>query len=273
MPELPEVETIRRGLRRLVRGRRVTRVEVRDRRLRIPVRTDFAADLAGRVIVDVDRRAKYLLLRLDADRVWIVHLGMSGKLIRVADGRPLARHDHIVAHLDDGAELRLHDPRRFGLSVILPATELAAWPPLRRLAPDPFDPRFDGPWLYARARASRRTIKDLLMDQTEVAGLGNIYVNEVLYRAGVRPGRRACRLGAAAAERIARACPALLEEAIRWCGTSLSDYRDGEDREGGFQAHLCVYGRTGEACRACGGQIRRTRAGNRSSFYCPRCQK
>lgn len=272
MPELPEVETIRRGLRRRVLRRRILRVEVLEPRLRIRIAADFAERLTGRRIDDVRRRAKYLQFHLDDGRVWIVHLGMSGKLIHVDPTRPREKHDHVIVHLDEG-QLRFNDPRRFGLCVLLDGDESAAWPSFRNLGPDPFDPSFDGNHLFRGTHASRRTIKDILMDQSVVAGLGNIYVNEVLFRAGVRPTARGVRITRAAADRIAALVPELLREAIRWCGTSFSDYRDGEDRAGRFQAQLRVYQREGQPCRACGALVRRIVSGNRSSFYCPNCQR
>ncbi len=229
--------------------------------------------MEGRTLVGLDRRAKYLLLRLDDGATWVVHLGMSGKLILVDPARPREKHDHLLLELDPPGELRLNDPRRFGLSVVLLPEELEAWSSFRTLGPDPFEPRFDGAYLWRCVRASRRAIKDVLMDQSVVAGLGNIYVNEVLFRAGIRPSRRAPRLNRDAVERIARHVPELLHEAIRWCGTSISDYRDGENRAGRFQAELRVYGREGAPCRRCGETVRRIEWGNRSSFFCPACQR
>ncbi len=273
MPELPEVETVRRVLCRRVLDRRIEQVEVLERRLRMPVALDFASRLEGRTIRELRRRAKYLIACLDDDCVWIVHLGMSGKLIAVPPDRPRERHDHLVLRLAGPLELRFHDPRRFGLAVVLAPNELAAWPPFRSLGPDPLVDGLDPEDLWHRVHASGRSIKDLLMDQGVVAGLGNIYVNEVLARAGVRPAARACRLPRATVERIASEIPLLLQEAVRWCGTTFSDYRDGDDRAGEFQRHLRVYGRTGEPCRSCGTAIRRSARGNRGTFYCPRCQK
>ncbi len=273
MPELPEVETICRGLRSLLRGLQVLEVSVLEPRLRSPVDADFSSSLEGRTIVDVRRKGKYVLIFLEGDRVWISHLGMTGKLIYVAAERPREKHDHIIVRLEGGHELRYHDPRRFGLSLVVQNGELAALPQMRNLGLDPFDPKFQGKYLHAIARSSRRRVRDLLLDQGVVAGLGNIYTNEILFRAGVRPAKRAWRVGRSAVERIAAVTPEVLSEAIRWRGTSLSDYRDGEDREGEFQNHLQVYGRDGESCMACLSTIKKVLLGNRSAYYCPSCQK
>lgn len=273
MPELPEVETICSGLRPLVRGRRIAQVAVLERRLRRPVAPGFHLRLRGKTITDVERRGKYILILLETDTVWIFHLGMAGKLIHVAAGRPRETHDHIVVRLDNGHELRYHDPRRFGLSIVVPRAKLETLAQIKNLGLEPFDPRFNGDYLYAAASASQRRIRDLLIDQGIVAGLGNIYANEILFHAGVRPTTRAWKLGRARVERIARTTPDVLREAIRWCGTSFSDYRDAEDRFGEFQNHLRVYDREGEKCGVCGSEVKRVAIGNRSAFYCPGCQK
>jgi formamidopyrimidine-DNA glycosylase len=273
MPELPEVETICRGLRARAVGRRIVEVKVLEPRLRTMVGAGFAAALAGRVMTDVRRRAKYILIFLDNDSVWLSHLGMSGKLIWVEAERARQKHDHIVVRLEGGSELRYHDPRRFGLSLVTTLSELDSMPQMKGLGPEPLDGRFDAAYLYAAARGSRRRIRDLLIDQTTVAGLGNIYANEILFRAGVRPTARALKLGRAKIRRIAELTPKILREAIRWCGTSFSDYRDVDDRYGEFQKHLRVYDRERERCRVCSAAIKRVAMGNRSAFYCPECQK
>jgi formamidopyrimidine-DNA glycosylase len=272
MPELPEVETICRGLRARLTGRRIVEVKVLEPRLRTRVGADFAARLAGRVVAEVRRRSKYILIMLDDGHVWLSHLGMSGKLIWVERDRPRQKHDHIVVVLEGGYELRYHDPRRFGLSLVLSPAELDALPQMRGLGPEPLDGRFDGDYLYAAARRSRRRIRDLLIDQATVAGIGNIYANEILFHAGVRPTARAWKLGRVKVERIAALAPKILNDAIRWCGTSFSDYRDAEDRYGEFQNHLRVYDRDREKCKACSAAIKRVAIGNRSAFYCPKCQ-
>lgn len=272
MPELPEVETVCRSLRARLRGQKIARVEVRERRLRYPVSRQLSFRLEGRTILEVRRRGKYILVALEGDRVWISHLGMSGKLIYVDASRPRENHDHIIVTLSDGHELRYHDPRRFGLSLVVSEAAIRSVPQLKHLGPEPFDPAFSASYLYAVLRKSRRRVRDLLIDQKVAAGLGNIYANEVLFHAGIRPTTRAWRLGKRQATTIAEFTPLVLEEAIRRRGTSFSDFRDGEDRKGRFQNHLRVYDREGEPCANCSSKIKRVALGNRSAFYCPTCQ-
>jgi formamidopyrimidine-DNA glycosylase len=273
MPELPEVETIRRGLRAVLPGQKVVEVEVREFRLRTKVDGRFRFQLLGKTILDVKRRGKYLLVCLEGEGVWVSHMGMSGKLIYVDSDRPREKHEHIIVKLNGDHELRYHDPRRFGLSFVVSQAGLESVPQIKNLGWEPFDRRFDGDYLYSIARNSLRRVRDLLIDQRVVAGLGNIYANEILFRAGIRPTTRAWKLGRERAARIARLTPGLLEDAIRWCGTSLSDYRDAEDRFGEFQNHLLVYDREGETCKICASEIKRVSLGNRSAFYCPKCQR
>ncbi|HEX9787886.1 MAG TPA: bifunctional DNA-formamidopyrimidine glycosylase/DNA-(apurinic or apyrimidinic site) lyase [Candidatus Binatia bacterium] len=273
MPELPEVETICRSLRPHLLGRTIRRVRVLEPRLRVPVDIKELRSLAGSRVDAITRVAKYILFNLTGDRVWLFHLGMSGKLLCVAANTPRRKHDHIVVELDSGAELRYHDPRRFGLSLVAQKSGLHELPQLRHVGLDPFDPALTGDYLFRFMRASARRTRDLLLDQRIVAGLGNIYANEILALTAIKPTTRAHRLTRKQAHAIARAIPALLGDAIRWCGTSFSDYRDADDKSGEFQNHLRVYDRDGERCRVCPGVIKRVAVGNRSVFYCPTCQK
>jgi formamidopyrimidine-DNA glycosylase len=273
MPELPEVETICRGLQPHLEGRRILRVKVIERRLRCLVDRKLAQYLEGKTIVRVGRMAKYILISLSGDVVWVVHLGMSGKLVHVDPETPRQKHDHILVSLDSGRELRYHDPRRFGLSLVVAVNELHGLPQLKHLGLDPFDKRFTGFHLHSFTKRSERRIRDLLLDQQVVAGIGNIYANEILARVGVRPTTRARRLKRSKIDEIAAMIPEVLDEAIRWCGTSFSDYRDADDKFGEFQNHLRVYDRGGEQCRHCPSPIKRVAVGNRSAFYCPSCQK
>ena len=273
MPELPEVETICRGLRRRLRGRRIVHVDVLQPRLRDPVEPTLPARLQGRRIVGVGRRAKYILIALEGRSIWVFHLGMSGKLIHVDADVPKQKHDHIIVKLDNGRELRYHDPRRFGLSLLVPQQKLVELPQLKQLGLDPFDAKFGGEYVYSFTRGCERKIRDLLLDQRIVAGIGNIYANEILSRVGVRPTTRSWRLTRKQVAQIAAMIPRLLNEAIRWCGTSFSDYRDADDKFGEFQNHLRVYDREGEQCRRCPSLIKRVAMGNRGAFYCPSCQK
>jgi formamidopyrimidine-DNA glycosylase len=273
MPELPEVETVCRSLRPHLLGRTVTRVRVREPRLRVRVDERALKGLVGKRIEAITRTAKYVLLQLSENAVWVFHLGMSGKLICVEKSTARRKHDHIVADLDDGTELRYHDPRRFGLSIVAREDEFRRLPQLRGLGLDPFDPALTAEYLFRFTRASQRRIRDLLLDQQIIAGLGNIYANEILSRVGIRPTTRAWRLTRRQVAAIAATTPKLLRDAIRWCGTSFSDYRDADDKRGEFQNHLRVYDREGEKCRACSHVIKRVAIGNRSAFYCPRCQR
>jgi len=273
MPELPEVETICRGLRRHLQDRRILGVEIRQPRLRRPVDAALPSRLKDQTITRVERRAKYILIFLRSGLVWGFHLGMSGKLIHVAADMPRRKHDHIIAHLNCGGELRYHDPRRFGLSFVVSCDELGRLPQVASLGLDPFDSQFHGDYLYAFTKRSSRRIRDLLLDQQVIGGIGNIYANEILFRVGIRPMRRSNRLSRAEVDAIAVATRKVLSEAICWCGTSFSDYRDADDKYGEFQKRLRVYDREAQPCRRCPRLIKRVARGNRSAFYCPSCQK
>jgi len=270
MPELPEVETVRRGLGGAVTGRRIVAVDVRERGLRKPLPRDFARALTGRRIERVRRRAKYLLLDLDDGASWLVHLGMTGTLVVLAAAEPRRLHTHVVATLDDGRTLRFHDPRRFGLMRVGHPDRLLE---LAALGPEPQGADFSAEFLHTTARRQRRAVKSLLMDQQVVAGLGNIYVNEILFGAGIRPTRKAWRVTRADAERIVAETARVLAEAIELRGSSISDYRDERGEPGAFQHAFRVYERAGEPCPRCGGVIRRRVIIGRSSFYCPGCQR
>lgn len=271
MPELPEVETTRRGVAPHVSGRRVRALRVYDSRLRWPVPADLADKLAGRAIDRVERRSKYLLFRVGRDTL-LVHLGMTGSL-RVYRGPPARRaHDHVDLELDSGVTLRYHDPRRFGamLWVEGPAER---HPLLADLGPEPFDPAFDSVYLKNALRGRRAAIKLMLMDNHVVVGVGNIYANESLFSAGIRPTTAAGRVGAARLARLVGAVRETLEAAIAKGGSTLRDYVDSAGEPGYFQLDYFVYGREGLPCRVCGAPIRSVRLGGRATSYCPRCQR
>ncbi len=273
MPELPEVETVRRSLDPLVCGRTACEVEVRGAALRRPWPPDFGSRLEGSRLVATSRRAKYLLLGLDSGQSWIVHLGMSGRFLHEADRNLYSptTHDHVIARLDDGAALVFNDPRRFGLMVLDYAEQS---PLLADIGPEPLDrASFHGDYLAAQKRRTRRTIKDVLMDQHVVAGLGNIYVNEILFLAGVRPKRRMPRVSMVECERIVDATRSVISEAIEHRGSSISDFLDGIGRRGGYQWRRRVYDRADEPCQECSTPIKCIVVGQRSSFYCPSCQR
>jgi len=271
MPELPEVETTRRGVAPHVVGRRVTALHVYDPRLRWPVPSDLSQRLVGRGFDRIDRRSKYLLFRLGPDTL-LVHLGMTGSLRVFTQPPPRRPHDHVDIVLDDGTVLRYNDPRRFGamLWVEAPAD---AHPLLARLGPEPFDPAFDAAYLWRTLRTRTAAIKLALMDNSVVVGVGNIYANESLFRAGIRPTLPAHRASRPRLARLVDEVRTVLTEAIAAGGSTLRDYVDASGEPGYFQLQYYVYGREGEPCRVCGAPIRLQRLGARASFYCPRCQR
>jgi len=271
MPELPEVETTRRGIEPAVRGRRVRTLAVYDPRLRWPVPPALAAALAGRAIRAVERRSKYLLFRTDAPTM-LVHLGMTGSLRFHSTPPPRSRHDHVDVVFEDGSVVRYHDPRRFGAMLLLEGRD-EDHPLLRALGPEPFDPAFDARALHAATRSRRAAIKLALMDNGVVTGVGNIYANEALWRAGIRPTVPANRVGRKRLARLVDAVRATLADAIRAGGSTLRDYVDPSGRSGYFQLEYGVYGREGERCPRCGSTVRMVRLGGRASFYCPHCQR
>ena len=272
MPELPEVETVRRSLLSRLVGRRIETVTVREPRLRRPIQSDFAVRLTGRRIEDIERRAKYLLFRLSGGECLLAHLGMSGALlVRPAYTAPEV-HDHVRIGLNDGDELVLNDPRRFGLLKVGAAASVEAWPELRVLGPDPLDATLSAERVAELLRGRKRPIKNLLIDQAALGGVGNIYASEALFRAGIRPTRRACRIRKTEIAPLLHALRAVLREAVKLGGSSISDYRDGDGRPGYFQLRLRVYDRDGQPCIVCQTPIRRIVQTGRSSFYCPRCQ-
>lgn len=270
MPELPEVETTRRGIEPYVTGQRIARVIVRDRRLRWPVPKALVQALPGQTVRAVSRRAKYLLLTTDAGTA-ILHLGMSGRLRVIDAAEPAGKHDHVDIVLASGRALRLHDPRRFG-SILWTTQPPTGHKLLADLGPEPLEPVFSADHLYRVTRGRKRAIRDVLLDSNVVAGVGNIYANEALFSAGIRPGRPAGRLSHDDASRLVKAIRATLKRALRAGGTTLRDYRDSNGDPGYFQLSLKVYGRADELCRTCRTPIRLHRLGQRSAFYCRRCQ-
>jgi formamidopyrimidine-DNA glycosylase len=270
MPELPEVETTRRGVEPHCVGRVVRQVLVREPRLRWPVPDQLPALLAGQVIEAVERRAKYLLFRTDAGTL-LVHLGMSGSLRLVDPVVPPARHDHIDVLLDNGLCLRYHDPRRFGCFLWLPPDE--NHPLLSHLGPEPLSPEFDGEVLYRRSRGRKSPIKNIIMDGKVVVGVGNIYANEALFLSGIRPDRAAGRISLARCKRLSDNIKQVLTSAIEQGGTTLRDFVGGDGRPGYFAQQLFVYGRGGEPCKRCATTLRDVRLGQRSSVYCVTCQR
>jgi formamidopyrimidine-DNA glycosylase len=281
MPELPEVETVRRGLAPVMTGRRIAGVTQRRADLRFPLPADMPGRLEGARVLDVGRRAKYLVLETDHDLALIMHLGMTGRFtiggtrlgefVHETGADP--RHEHVVFELDDGARIGFSDPRRFGFMDLWPSGELAAYPAFADLGPEPMAEAFGGRYLRAAFARKASPVKAALLDQSVVAGLGNIYVCEALFRAGVHPARAAGRIGPARLDRLAEEVRQVIAEAIAAGGSSISDFAAADGSLGYFQHTFRVYGREGEACPSCGGPIRRVVQSGRSSFFCGKCQK
>jgi formamidopyrimidine-DNA glycosylase len=271
MPELPEVETTRRGLLPHLVGRKIRDVVVRNASLRWPVPRDLRRRLRGEEVLAIRRRGKYLLFDCRRGHL-LVHLGMSGRLTLVPDDCPAKRHDHIDLQLEGNRSLRLTDPRRFGAMLWI------AGPPerhmlLRGLGLEPLEPGFDGAALKRLAGGRRVAVKHFLMNSSVVTGVGNIYASEALHRAGIHPLRSVARISAERWDRLARAVRDTLERALAAGGTTLRDYASIDGRVGEFGTECAVYGRGGEPCLTCGTPIRALRQGARSTFYCPGCQR
>ncbi len=272
MPELPEVETTRKGVASLLTSRRLEAVDVRESRLRWPV--TLPAELPGQVLLGLDRRAKYLLFRFQRGTL-ILHLGMSGSLRVLPAEAPYLKHDHVIFHFEGGRTLRFHDPRRFGSLHWQAGEPVAAgehWL-LAHLGPEPFDPAFDGRYLKSRARGRRVAVKNFLMDSRIVVGVGNIYANEALFLAGVRPSLPAGRVSRAGYDVLAGKIREVLGAAIDMGGTTLRDFVNQDGNPGYFKQVLNVYDRAGQACRVCGETLKGLRLGGRATVFCPKCQK
>jgi len=276
MPELPEVETVRLGLAAALEGRRLKRVEARRGDLRKPFPERFAARLAGRSVLSLRRRAKYLLLDLDHGETLIMHMGMSGRFTIHARNAPASgsgKHDHVLFETDEGVRIVFTDHRRFGLMTLAPTEELDAHPLFEGVGPEPLDDDFTPAVLSAALKGKRTPIKAALLDQRVVAGLGNIYVCEALFRARISPKRLAASVAGARAARLVPAIKAVLNEAIAAGGSSLRDYAKADGELGYFQHRFRVYGREKKPCPVCGKPIRRIVQAGRSTFFCAHCQK
>lgn len=274
MPELPEIEVLRRSLEPHLIGDRIDRVEVRNPALREPIEpARLRRGTRGREVVALRRRSKYLLIDLEAGRTIAVHLGMSGRLTLVPAETPREPHEHVAFHLRSGRRLRLRDPRRFGLVLTLPTADLEGDPHFVHLGREPLEAGFCGEVLAGAAAGRRGPVKAFLMDARVVVGVGNIYASEALFRAGVHPARPVSRISRARWDRLAESVVAVLRQAIAEGGTTLNDFADGEGRSGYFQVSLSVYDREGAPCFGCGQPVRRIVQAGRSTFYCRRCQR
>lgn len=275
MPELPEVETVRRGIAPHVLGQTIARVTVREHRLRWPIPESFAAWLSGRQITALNRRGKYLLFSLDQqnppDR-FIAHLGMSGRLFVLAAPAPPKKHDHVDFELGSGAVLRYNDPRRFGAILPWPGRE-PGHPLIDEMGPEPLSDAFADHYLWQRSRGRSQAVKSYIMDGRIVVGVGNIYASESLFRAGIRPGTAAGRLSKPAYARLQAAIREVLAEAIAQGGTTLRDFVGGDSQPGYFKQDLYVYDRAELPCRICNSPIRKRVMGQRMTYYCSSCQQ
>jgi formamidopyrimidine-DNA glycosylase len=293
MPELPEVETVRRGLAPVLVGSRVSRLDARRPDLRFPLPERFRERVVGKAIVGLERRAKYLIATLSSGEDLVMHLGMTGRFTIVHDGvrdtpgeyvhetGPDPTHDHVVLYLSDGTQVIYNDPRRFGFMVMMSHAERLEHALFRSLGVEPLSDELTAEYLASKARSKKVGLKAFLMDQHVIAGLGNIYVSEALFQAGLSPDRPAASLankrGAPTdkASKLVAAIRNVLERAIDAGGSTLRDYRHADGKKGAFQERFAVYDRAGAACLkpGCGGKIRRAVHAGRATFYCPRCQR
>jgi len=279
MPELPEVETVRRGLVPRMVGHRIVRLIQRRKDLRVPLPRQFASKVEGRTVKAIDRRAKYLLLRLDDGQTLIVHLGMSGRMTlhdaKSAAEHPFERHDHVVFELDDGWQVRFNDARRFGLMLLVATDTVEKHKAFRGLGPEPLDDAFDGAILASRLKGRRTPIKVALLDQKTLVGVGNIYACEALYMSGISPRRSAHTVQGDRADRLVAAIKQVLLRSIDDGGSTLRDHVQPGGELGYFQTRFKVYDRLGAPCatKDCGHLVKRLVQSGRSTFYCARCQR
>ncbi len=272
MPEMPEVETLARKLRRTVVGKRVADVRLSGLSLRRPVAKNFASKLKSRRIREVERRGKYIVVELEPKAFWLIHLGMSGRLLYHPSKNSPDKHTHAEIRFTDSTVLEYRDPRRFGLLAAYEGTGLDMIPEIRSLGVDPLHSSFNPERMLPLLQKCRQEIKSFLLDQRKVAGVGNIYACESLFLARIHPGRRCCTLNPEEAAKLVAAIRDVMKAAIRHNGTTFSDFMDSDGMAGDNQNYLDVFQREGEPCHRCGTPVRRMRQGNRSSFYCARCQ-
>jgi formamidopyrimidine-DNA glycosylase len=274
MPELPEVETVRRSLEMILPGRTVTDICVRESRLRFAVDEARLTDLIlRRKVKKLTRRAKYLIIHFTKGGCLIVHLGMTGQVLILPAAAPLDKHDHVIFTLSNGLEMRFRDPRRFGCLIAVEEKNLRDHAALKNLGPEPLADAFTAEYLFRRSRKSKKPVKNFIMDQQIIVGVGNIYASEALFLAGIHPLRAAGRISLERWQKLHATIRQVLQEAIALGGTTIDDFRNSDGSSGYFQQKLRAYGRKGEPCSQCQATIRSQVVAGRSTFYCPNCQK
>lgn len=271
MPELPEVETTCRGIEPHIIGQTISNVIIRNSRLRWPIPDNLAQKLVGKTIQSVKRRAKYLLLEVE-DGTAIIHLGMSGSLRIITDSQPVNKHDHVDIVFGNDSRLRYHDPRRFG-AILWTSAPPYEHDLLKKLGPEPLSEDFTASLLFRLSRNKTKAVKTFIMDSHVVVGVGNIYANEALFKAGIRPDRPAGKISKVRYERLTDCIKTTLGEAIKQGGTTLRDFVGGDGKPGYFKQELTVYGRKNKPCVYCLNPIIETKLGNRGTFYCKKCQR
>ena len=272
MPEMPEIETLARQLRKVLMGKHIAEVRLSGLPLRKPIESTFVSKLRGRTIRKILRRGKYIIIELDPKAFWLIHLGMSGRILYRPKERVKCKHTHAVFKFSDFTELEYRDHRRFGLLAAYEVLHLRQIPEIRSLGKDPLSSSFCGRWLWTNLQKSRTEIKSFLLDQRKLAGLGNIYACESLFLSRIHPTRRCFSLTSGDAVRLANAIRRVLRTAVKRKGTSFLDFTDSDGKAGENQDYLVVFNKEGEKCVRCSAPIRRMRQGNRSSFYCSQCQ-
>lgn len=276
MPELPEVEVITRGLRPHLMGKTITRIRYNQKPLRHAVElTKLDEELLNQSIVGVDRRAKYLQIHLLSGAILIIHLGMTGNLGIFSEKAPLGKHDHVQFRLEDGSELRYHDTRRFGSIHILDPSEALVREDtfFKTSGPEPFAREFSADYLYTRAKGKEVTVKQFIMTTQNVVGIGNIYANESLFRAGIRPGKKVRSLTKRQWQLLITTIQQVLTHAIDCGGSTISDFLNASQQQGYFQMNFMVYGKDGRPCPNCGTILKKSTIGGRASYFCTACQK
>jgi formamidopyrimidine-DNA glycosylase len=274
MPELPEVETVKRTLEKKLAGLAFQAVDLyMPKIVRLPPADEFAISLVGKKILRLGRRGKYLLLHLSGGLTLVIHLRMTGRLVYISPDAPMEKHTHAVFTLSNGDQLRYTDSRQFGRMMLAPTAGLDEMPGLKTLGVEPLSENFNREFMKKELKRRRTRLKSLLLDQSFIAGLGNIYVDEALHRAGLHPERLALDLSPRETTRLYQAIKDVLNEGINNRGTSFRDYVDGDGRPGNYQEMLAVYGKEGKPCLKCGKPINRIRVAGRSSYFCPHCQK